>query len=266
MLGLSWASVPLYQMLCQKFAWGGVTQDATNKKLGDLVKFRRTQRENAAKGGKDKRILVRFEARVDPSLPWDFTPVQDYVVVRPGQTALAFFQAKNRTPVPITGVSVYSVWPERAGLYFNKVQCFCFEEQRLRPNETVDMPVLFYVDPEFIKDERLTDCDEIMLAYTFFEIDSEGDEVDYDDDDDDDDDGIVKQIQSKAKRQRATVDHPFLRDNPKMYTQAVGEKALDAEGVGKGWTATRERVTKETGLAQDDAWAVVEAKASGRQV
>jgi cytochrome c oxidase assembly protein subunit 11 len=102
-------------------------------------------------------------------MAWDFKPIQSEVKVAPGETVLAFYSAKNPLPVPVNGVATYSVMPFEAGLYFNKIQCFCFEEQRLNPNEAVDMPVFFYIDPEYAEDPRLENVDSIVLSYTFFE-------------------------------------------------------------------------------------------------
>lgn len=93
---------------------------------------------------------------------------QKEIKVVPGETALAFFTASNPTEKPITGVATYNVTPMKAGNYFHKIQCFCFDEQRLRPHEQVDMPVFFYIDPEFLNDPSMTDVTNICLSYTFF--------------------------------------------------------------------------------------------------
>ena len=90
------------------------------------------------------------------------------VNIVPGETALAFFKATNKSDKPVTGVATYNVTPMRAGVYFNKIQCFCFEEQRLGPKEEVDMPVFFYVDPEFLDDPIMDDIKTLTLSYTFF--------------------------------------------------------------------------------------------------
>ncbi len=90
--------------------------------------------------------------------------------VYPGDTALAFYLAKNETNAPITGVATYNVNPLKGGLYFNKIQCFCFEEQRLQPNEEIEMPVFFFIDPEVENDARFSDVDKIILNYTFFPV------------------------------------------------------------------------------------------------
>ena len=98
-----------------------------------------------------------------------FRPQQSVISVAPGETALAFYTARNPTDKPIDGISTYNVIPFEAGVYFNKIQCFCFEEQRLNPHEQVDMPVFFYIDPEFDEDPATMSYDKITLSYTFFE-------------------------------------------------------------------------------------------------
>nr|KAF6415393.1 cytochrome c oxidase copper chaperone COX11 [Molossus molossus] len=118
---------------------------------------------------KDRIIKVTFNADVHASLQWNFRPQQTEIYVVPGETALAFYKAKNPTDKPIIGISTYNVVPFEAGQYFNKIQCFCFEEQRLNPQEEVDMPVFFYIDPEFAEDPRMVNVDLITLSYTFFE-------------------------------------------------------------------------------------------------
>ena len=126
-------------------------------------------------------ITVRFDSTIGDVMPWSFVPTQLDVKVVPGETALSFFTAKNHSDKAITGVATYNVHPPRAGLYFNKIQCFCFEEQRLLPGETVDMPVFFFIDPEFADDPQLSRVNNITLSYTFFQTDE-------DDEDDDEDD------------------------------------------------------------------------------
>ncbi|KAL7528714.1 hypothetical protein ACHAWF_002674 [Thalassiosira exigua] len=128
-------------------------------------------------------ITVRFDSTVDDVLPWSFVPSQLDVKVVPGETALSFFTATNKSDKAITGVATYNVHPPKVGLYFNKIQCFCFEEQRLLPGETVDMPVFFFIDPEIMDDPQLKNVNNVTLSYTFFQTD-----VDYDDDEEEDED------------------------------------------------------------------------------
>ena len=163
-LGLAYASVPLYRMFCQATGFGG-----TPKRHGgggeedgyDLPRDPTTLRGN-------RPLRVSFNTDVSGNLPWSFKPAQKHVTVLAGQTSLAFFEATNHSDEPIIGVATYNVVPNEAGAYFNKIQCFCFDEQRLLPGETVDMPVFFYIDPEFLADRRMSKLDSMTLSYTFF--------------------------------------------------------------------------------------------------
>lgn len=113
-------------------------------------------------------LKIRFNADVSARVPWRFTPLQSEVVVLPGETVLAFYLAENKSGQPVTGIATYNITPAKAAIYFNKVQCFCFDEQRLKPGEALDMPVFFYIDPEFAADDDMADVSDIMLSYTFF--------------------------------------------------------------------------------------------------
>lgn len=161
-VGLSYAAVPLYRMFCQATGYGGTTKqidsgaEVENLKVVD-----------------DRTLTIRFEAGTSRNLQWKFKPVQREVTLCPGDTALAFYTAENLTDRPIIGISTYNVLPFDAGKYFNKIQCFCFEEQQLNPHEEVDMPVFFYIDPDFDEDPQMHKINEIILSYTFFES-SEG--------------------------------------------------------------------------------------------
>ncbi|GIL65635.1 hypothetical protein Vafri_19217 [Volvox africanus] len=128
-----------------------------------------------------REIRVWFNADVSERMPWDFRPTQEYVRVRPGQSTLVFFTAHNKSDKPVTGYSLYNVTPDKAAFYFNKIQCFCFEEQRLRGGETIDMPVFFYIDPEFATDWNCRNIDDITLSYMFHKVE----EADENKDDDD---------------------------------------------------------------------------------
>jgi len=114
------------------------------------------------------RIKVTFSGSTSSILPWSFTPQQREVRVLPGETALAFYTATNKSDHDIIGVATYSVTPEKVAPYFSKIQCFCFEEQRLNAGETVDMPVFFYIDPEIVTDPAVRKVDHVTLHYTFF--------------------------------------------------------------------------------------------------
>lgn len=155
--GLSYASVPLYQIFCRATGAEGTTNDEL-----DVDRIRNME------AVRDLPIRIRFVADTKGDMLWDFEPCQDSITVVPGETALAFFTATNKTDQPITGISTYNVLPFEAGPYFNKIQCFCFEEQRLEANEEVDMPVFFYIDPDFYDDPAMYNVDEILLSYTFF--------------------------------------------------------------------------------------------------
>ncbi|XP_054622968.1 cytochrome c oxidase assembly protein COX11, mitochondrial [Dunckerocampus dactyliophorus] len=158
MVGLSYAAVPLYRLYCQATGLGGTAVAGHDT---DLVETMEPVKERV--------IKVAFNADTHASIQWNFRPQQTEIFVVPGETALAFYRAKNPTDKPIIGISTYNVVPFEAGQYFNKIQCFCFEEQRLNPHEEVDMPVFFYIDPEFDMDPKMARVDTIMLSYTFFE-------------------------------------------------------------------------------------------------
>ena len=121
------------------------------------------------KKDKSRPIRILFNADTAATMQWNFRPQQSEVHVYPGETALAFYTAKNPTDKPIDGISTYNVVPFNAGPYFNKIQCFCFEEQRLNPHEEVDMPVFFYIDPDIVDDPNLENLETITLSYTFFQ-------------------------------------------------------------------------------------------------
>lgn len=196
--GLTYAAVPLYRLFCQvssrlvsrqilrgfqSTGYGGtidINHDAT--KVEHMKKVENTL------------LRIRFVANINSSMRWNFKPLQYEIKVIPGETALAFYSAKNPTDTPVIGISTYNVIPFEAGPYFNKIQCFCFEAQQLNPHEEVrqsenqrfrdyiqfdlqqifisakvDMPVFFYIDPEFVDDPKMEFVDTITLSYTFFE-------------------------------------------------------------------------------------------------
>jgi cytochrome c oxidase assembly protein subunit 11 len=149
--GLVYASVPLYRLFCQVTGFGGTTRIA----------------EAPAQAG-ERIVTVRFNADVNRDLPWTFRPAQREIRVRVGEEALVFYVARNDTEAAITGTSTFNVTPPKAGLYFNKIECFCFTEQRLLPGQSVDMAVSFFVDPEIVDDPDRDDLKTITLSYTFF--------------------------------------------------------------------------------------------------
>ncbi|MXO89723.1 cytochrome c oxidase assembly protein [Pontixanthobacter aquaemixtae] len=159
MLGMGYAAVPLYDLFCRVTGFGGTTQQATEADA-DLA-----ERMALSAGGKS--ISIRFDASIARDVPWTFTPERSTETVQIGQRDLAFYIARNDSKVPITGTATFNVEPEQAGIYFNKIQCFCFTEQTLQPGEEVRMPVLFYVDPAIMQDENTKDIEQITLSYTF---------------------------------------------------------------------------------------------------
>lgn len=207
-LGATYASVPLYKLFCQVTGFGGTTQrvelqdwalreqerstsgisrvlqnvvtriaPSSGTRVHTWTDEEAAQRLASLKPVENGRLItVRFDSTVGDVLPWTFEPVQLNVKVVPGETALSFFRVKNLSDKPITGVATYNVYPPKAGLYFSKIQCFCFEEQRLLPGETVDMPVFFFIDPDFMEDAQLQNVHNITLSYTFFQTNVEEDD------------------------------------------------------------------------------------------
>lgn len=156
MLGLGYASVPLYDLFCRVTGFGGTTQVATQ-----------AQANAAATMGAVRDISIRFDASTARDMPWDFAPAQSTDTVRIGQRDIATYVARNTSSVPITGTATFNVEPAQAGVYFHKIQCFCFTEQTLEPGQEVNMPVLYYVDPAILEDEVIGDIEQITLSYTF---------------------------------------------------------------------------------------------------
>lgn len=158
-LGLAFAFVPLYKLFCQTTGFGGTPKTGhdtlSKEKMVALTK---------------RPFKVTFTGQSSNSLPWKFKPLQNSITVKPGETALAFYTAQNMSDREIVGVATYNVSPDQAGAYFNKIQCFCFEEQRLNPKEEVEMPIFFYIDPDITKDPFLSDLKDVTLSYTFFEV------------------------------------------------------------------------------------------------
>jgi cytochrome c oxidase assembly protein subunit 11 len=152
MIGMSFASVPLYRLFCQLTGYGGVPQRA-DKAPGEVL---------------DRTIKIRFDGNVDGSLPWTFAPVQQTMDVKIGETALAFFKASNNSSTPVTGRAIFNVSPELAGRYFTKIECFCFKQQTLEAGQAVEMPVTFFVDPKIVDDDDTKNITEITLSYTFY--------------------------------------------------------------------------------------------------
>ena len=155
MVGAAYAAVPIYRIFCQVTGFGGTTQRA----------------ERAPDAATDQTIMVRFDANTSSKLKWSFHAVTEPLTVRIGEQNMATYRARNVSDVPLTGSAVFNVTPPQAGIYFNKIQCFCFTEQTLQPGESIDMPVVFFVDPDLLGDPDAAGIDEITLSYTFYPVD-----------------------------------------------------------------------------------------------
>jgi len=150
-----------FHQICQQTGWNG--QPVQVHKAGDGDTASRLKPVTDS-----RRLRITFNGSVSDVLPWKFTPQQREVRVLPGETALAFYTATNKGPNDIIGVATYSVTPGQVAPYFSKIQCFCFEDQKLNAGESVDMPVFFFIDPDFAKDPTMRNIDTITLSYTFF--------------------------------------------------------------------------------------------------
>lgn len=151
MIGMAYASVPLYRAFCQLTGFDGTVRRA----------------EAAPDKVLDKTLVIRFDANTR-NLPWDFKAQQVAQTIKIGQTGLAYFKVTNNGPKAITGRAIYNVVPESAGAYFQKLECFCFSDQTIAAGETIEFPVVYFVDPEYAKDFETRDKGEITLSYTFF--------------------------------------------------------------------------------------------------
>ena len=152
MIGAAYAAVPLYDLFCRITGFGGTTQVAS-----------------AAPGATSERLVtIRFDASLNRNMPWAFDAPEAPMTVKVGESNLAFYRASNLTNETITGTATYNVAPEKAGIYFSKIDCFCFTEQVLEPGQSIDMPVSFFVDPEILTDKEMDDVKTITLSYTFF--------------------------------------------------------------------------------------------------
>lgn len=151
---LSYASVPLYRLFCEATGFEGTPARATEGP-GKVY---------------DRTITIRYNTDTASDLPWKFLPPKRPDVVKVGEVRLTAFSAENRSDKPITGTATFNVTPDKAGQYFTKIQCFCFDQQTLNPHEKVSMPVTFFVDPAIMNDPNLDDVDTITLSYTFFKV------------------------------------------------------------------------------------------------
>jgi cytochrome c oxidase assembly protein subunit 11 len=157
MIGVSFAAVPLYDLFCRVTGYGGTPQIGQGYAAETI----------------DREMRVRFVARADDSLPWEFKTDRNQMTVQVGDPNLAFYRVKNTSDRPITGMAVYNVSPSDMGLHFHKMECFCFEEQTLMPGESMELPVYFFVDPGIQDDPNLDDLSTVTLAYTFYRTDSQ---------------------------------------------------------------------------------------------
>ncbi|MFZ5676792.1 MAG: cytochrome c oxidase assembly protein [Pseudomonadota bacterium] len=155
MVGLAYASVPLYRLFCQVTGFGGTTQRA----------------EAAPEKTVDRRMTILFDANTAGSLPWTFEPVQRSLDVKVGEENFAYYRATNNADHAITGSAVFNVTPDTTGAYFNKIECFCFTQQTLQPGQSVEMPVSFFIDPAIVDDRGLDKINTITLSYTFYPSD-----------------------------------------------------------------------------------------------
>jgi cytochrome c oxidase assembly protein subunit 11 len=152
MVGLAYASVPLYDLFCKVTGFGGtpITRDANNS---DVM---------------NRTVTVRFDSNVAPGLSWRFSPEKPDVKVKLGETTTVYYKVTNTGSKPATGIATYNVQPDLAGTYFSKLECFCFTEQTLQPGETLESAVVFYVDPRLVEDSDVKDITSITLSYTYF--------------------------------------------------------------------------------------------------
>ncbi len=152
MFALAYASVPLYQLFCQVTGYGGTTQRA----------------EAAPDHAIDRWITVSFNADVAPDLTWNFRPAERSVRVKVGEPMLVHYIAENYGREPVVGTATFNVTPSKAGIHFNKLECFCFTEQVLKPGEKVEMPITFFLDPDLAKDRHMDAVGAVTLSYSFF--------------------------------------------------------------------------------------------------
>lgn len=161
MVGLAYASVPLYDLFCKVTGYGGTTQRA---ELLDTQVI-------------DRDMKVRFSANVHRDMAWEFKPQQNSQKLKVGEQGLAYYEAYNPTSKTITGTATYNVTPHKAGEYFAKIECFCFTEQTLKPGERIMMPVVYFIDPLIDEDRNLNEVAEVTLSYTFFVANGEDGET-----------------------------------------------------------------------------------------
>jgi len=157
MVGAAYAAVPLYQLFCEATGYGGTTRVATGNPKGVIA----------------REMTVRFDSNTDAGIPWRVTPAKP-ATARIGEVETAIFVARNLSDKTVTGQAIFNVTPEAAGSYFNKIECFCFTEQTLKPGQSIEMPVTFFVDPDIDKNTDLRTIRDITLSYTFYASKNKG--------------------------------------------------------------------------------------------
>lgn len=195
MTGIAAYSVTLYRLFCQVTGAGGTTQRAI-----------------AAPAERGRFITVLFDTTTAPNLDWRFAPVQRRLRLRLGEEAVAFFTAENLSRTAITGRATFNVTPEKTGLYFKKIHCFCFDDQRLEPGQKASMPVSFFVDPRLADDPNTAEVQEITLSYTFFRS--------------------LKQDDGRALASLDAGTPPSMRGQSLFAAQCAGCHGLDHAAIG----------------------------------
>ena len=152
MIGLSFASVPLYRLFCQVTGFGGTTQQV-EVSTGEVL---------------NREMTISFNTDIDSDLPWDFKAEKPAIDIKVGESNLVFFDVTNNSDTTSYGTSVFNVTPHSVGEYFMKTECFCYEKQAVKAGETVKMPVSFFIDPDIMNDENLSDINNVTLSYTFY--------------------------------------------------------------------------------------------------
>ncbi|PKI82405.1 Cox11p [Malassezia vespertilionis] len=166
-LGLSYAAVPLYRAFCAATGYSG-TPMTDRERYSDASRLHPTYSDPFNETKDTERIRISFSATHSDQIPWSFVPEQPEIYVLPGETALTFFKAHNYSDKDIIGIATYNVVPDRIAPYFAKIECFCFEEQKLLAGEVIDLPVFFFLDKDMLEDGETRDVKDVILNYTFF--------------------------------------------------------------------------------------------------
>ena len=162
--GLAYASVPLYELFCQVTGYGGTTQQVDAEAAAGVAVI-------------DRDINVRFDANTASVLNWDFAPEDRQVTIKMGEQMIINYVAKNLSDKPIVGMASFNVTPQAAGVFFNKIECFCFTDTYIEPGQTLNMPVTFYIDPDMDHEKAMKALNTITLSYTFYESETSPEEA-----------------------------------------------------------------------------------------